>query len=372
MRRNEKHRNLRIKAAVTTLLAAVMLLGGMPWTVSATASKELSYTKSIEAKGDDKDDKYTLSLNVSDVESVTSNKVDIVMVIDTSDSMNKDMGGEITSNVANTRIEIAKKAVTEQGGFADIIAGSDRLDANIAVVTFDSNVRISADWQSLNNASEAESFKDDIRKNITADGGTLTQGGIREANRLLGSSREDAKKIVVLISDGRPTYCYSRADDALARVVELPPALINRNSYYYLEKNRNEYNDLMQAYGFDHDRYMRHKNYLTGGFMQVVEYEDFGRDDMIVGAGNTPAYSLTVDETFLDMMNRVNNNSYHPPVVELPKTPSGADDLFHAPYLEDYLKNPDIWNMYIPRDKDASGNYYLIGGTETDISRTSL
>ena len=118
----------------------------------------------------------------------TAKTSDVVLVIDRSRSMR-----------SNSRMRQAKEAA-KQFVSALLPAGNDG-NTRIAIVSFASDVR--TDQALTNNASGLNHAIDDL----SADGGTFTQAGIKQAESILANSTADVKNIV-LLSDGEPTYSY--------------------------------------------------------------------------------------------------------------------------------------------------------------------
>lgn len=118
----------------------------------------------------------------------TAKTSDVVLVIDRSRSMR-----------SNSRMKQAKEAAKQ---FVSTLlpAGNDG-NTRIAIVSFASDVR--TDQALTNNASGLNNAIDDL----SADGGTFTQAGIKQAESILANSTADVKNIV-LLSDGEPTYSY--------------------------------------------------------------------------------------------------------------------------------------------------------------------
>ena len=118
----------------------------------------------------------------------TAKTSDVVLVIDRSRSMR-----------SNSRMRQAKEAAKQ---FVSTLlpAGNDG-NTRIAIVSFASDVR--TDQALTNNASGLNHAIDDL----SADGGTFTQAGIKQAESILANSTAYVKNIV-LLSDGEPTYSY--------------------------------------------------------------------------------------------------------------------------------------------------------------------
>lgn len=159
-------------------------------------------------------DNYTLTLDVSGKQGELT-PVDILLIVDKSNSMNDSAGGNKTrKDNVNSAINTLKEGLKEN-------APKD-VDINLGVVTFsaagagtnkirendlaydeedDSADAWSHGWESLNNFSWELSG---------CTGGTNWQAGIKEGNTLLSQSknREKSRKYVIFLTDGEPTYRY--------------------------------------------------------------------------------------------------------------------------------------------------------------------
>ena len=116
----------------------------------------------------------------------TKTSTDAVLVIDRSASMEDD------------RINSAQEAAKQ---FAEVVLGSGANKENrIAVVSYakkaTTNTGLSSDLETVKNAI-----------NFNADGGTNIQAGIKAARDILQSSRAD-NKVILVLSDGEPTYSF--------------------------------------------------------------------------------------------------------------------------------------------------------------------
>lgn len=110
---------------------------------------------------------------------------DVILVIDTSGSMND-----------NQRMAKAKEAAN---AFIDTLLPST--STRIGIVSFAYQPK---DVHALSN--NASSLKNAVA-GLSADGGTFTQAGVKQAEAMLANSDADYKHIV-LLSDGVPTYSY--------------------------------------------------------------------------------------------------------------------------------------------------------------------
>lgn len=135
------------------------------------------------------DGTYDITLNASGTigSDVKKAFVDIVLVVDTSGSMEG-------SNLTNT-----KKAINALVDVFD--AKKETVDTKYKLVTFSSSAKTKTDdW--VNGTSLKKAVK-----NLSADGGTNYDQGLSKAATAINSSnRENAKKIVIFLTDGKPTY----------------------------------------------------------------------------------------------------------------------------------------------------------------------
>lgn len=168
--------------------------------------KELSHEKYI-AKN--KDGTYNLTLNVSGAVGSESyaNKLDVLFVMDTSNSMKRGMNS--SSDQKNYTTNSSSRFYNQQKAVEDAVAklkSKKNVDAQFAVVSFDTEAGIETDWTNgtISYPTKVAKYND---SNEDA-GGTNYQAGLRKADELLKKGRADATKIVVFLSDGDPTFYY--------------------------------------------------------------------------------------------------------------------------------------------------------------------
>ena len=133
------------------------------------------------------DGTYDITLNASGTigSDVKKAFVDIVLVVDTSGSMK---GSNLTST---------KNAINALVDAFD--AKKETVDTKYKLVTFARTANTS-DWV------DGTNLKKEV-KNLSADGGTNYDQGLSQAATAINSSnRENAKKIVIFLTDGQPTY----------------------------------------------------------------------------------------------------------------------------------------------------------------------
>lgn len=133
------------------------------------------------------DGTYDITLNASGTigSDVKKAFVDIVLVVDTSGSMEGD-------NLTST-----KNAINALVDAFD--AKKETVDTKYKLVTFARTANTS-DWV------DGTNLKKEV-ENLSADGGTNYDQGLSQAATAINSSnRENAKKIVIFLTDGQPTY----------------------------------------------------------------------------------------------------------------------------------------------------------------------
>ena len=148
--------------------------------------KTLSHEKYIKRNSDGT---YDITLNASGTVGTHTDKalVDIVLVVDTSSSM-KD-----NDNIKNAQAAI-KKMVE---GFNK----KDTVDVRYRLVTFGTDAEIQTSWVDGNSVSNTVN-------NISIEDyqGTNYDKGFQKAKDALAGAREKAKKIVIFLTDGKPTF----------------------------------------------------------------------------------------------------------------------------------------------------------------------
>ena len=181
-----------------TLIVSLMPVGAMavedPTTDDDTYVKNgesvtrdgVTVSKTAERTGENEYE-ITLSVTVPDDVTVPGASADVVLVIDKSNSM---QGGNLTS---------AKNAATK---FAEaLLAGSVTADVRVAVVSY--NEYYTEECGLTDNRQEVKN----AITGIHTDGGTNIQAGIYCARTILEDS-DAVNKVIVLLSDGDPTYSY--------------------------------------------------------------------------------------------------------------------------------------------------------------------
>ncbi|OXX84989.1 hypothetical protein AVM15_01145 [Paraclostridium benzoelyticum] len=148
---------------------------------SAKVNENGTYNITLEAKGEG-------SIQ-------NSKKADIVLVIDSSGSMNDKID----------KVKTAAKNLSK-----NILNGSNNDQVRISVANFSYNYNFFQYYKPGASSEVQTNFTSNLNKinraiyNINPGGGTNTQDGIWRAQNLLESSRDEANKYVVFFSDGLP------------------------------------------------------------------------------------------------------------------------------------------------------------------------
>lgn len=125
-------------------------------------------------------------------------KTDIVLVMDTSGSMNFRMDKDKDARPGESRLDYAKTAANDLVN--SVVKNGN--DVRVAVVSFNKDAKTVVGYTS---------DKGELRRGINglgADDGTNWEAGLAAANGL--TARDGAKKYIVFLSDGEPTYRYEK------------------------------------------------------------------------------------------------------------------------------------------------------------------
>ena len=128
-------------------------------------------------------------------ESTTTNgKLDVILILDRSGSMSKGVNGE--NDHTKSRLDLVKEA---SDSFIDTIM-SENNNVKLGVVDYSKDVR---SHNMTTDKNKAQGYND----YLWAYDGTNIQEAIKKAQNLLNKQgRDDAKKIIILLTDGIPTY----------------------------------------------------------------------------------------------------------------------------------------------------------------------
>lgn len=154
------------------------------------AESKLSHEKYIKKNADGT---YDITLNATGSIGTQTNKakVDIVLVVDTSGSMSGD-------NLIDTKKAV--KALVDSFN-----KKSDTVDTKYKLVTFASGSSIKTP-----NWVDGNTLYNSYVRRLSAEGGTNYDRGLSNAATAIGTAESGAKKIVIFLTDGEPTYYGDR------------------------------------------------------------------------------------------------------------------------------------------------------------------
>lgn len=139
-------------------------------------------------------------LVVTDINTITSKE--IVLVLDTSGSMSTQDIPSVNSSGQTVNISRIQALKTAANNFIDKLATEQNV--KIGIATYSTNSNYDSNSITLTSSTQTSTLKGKIN-NLQASGGTNTGDGIRYALNMLNDGTT-AKKYVILMSDGEPTF----------------------------------------------------------------------------------------------------------------------------------------------------------------------
>ena len=236
------------KYLFTLLISISVFLIGVNYVNAESSAGEILLSKTASKKDLEKGRSADVTLTVNANGFSTVDKTDVVLVLDRSSSMNG-TPMENTKTAAKDLIEL-------------LITDKTKDNTRAAIVTYGSNLLTSYTSDSLTN--DVTTLKDTINSISSSinNEGTNVHAGLLKAEELLRSSGTDTQKIVILLSDGEPTY-YIGTD----------------NKIHGMGGSDNYENDYCEGY-YSHRRF----NYYNSGKCYVseddntvaMEYSNYG------------------------------------------------------------------------------------------------
>ena len=180
------------KYLFTLLISISVFLIGVNYVNAESSAGEILLSKTASKKDLEKGRSADVTLTVNANGFTTVDKTDVVLVLDRSSSMNG-TPMENTKTAAKDLIEL-------------LITDKTKAKTRAAIVTYGSDLLTSYTSNSLTN--DVTTLKDTINSIPSSKGGqgTNVHAGLIKAEELLSSSGTDTQKIVILLSDGEPTY----------------------------------------------------------------------------------------------------------------------------------------------------------------------
>jgi hypothetical protein len=158
---------------------------------NTVADQSLTHEKYVTLNSDGT---YDLSLTVCGAKGTETNpaKVDVLMILDRSNSMNDSLGTQ-------TRLQAVQTAATT---LITNLTSNTKIDVQYSIVSFAPTANVECDWTA--NATTAKNAVNGISIN---ESGTNYQSGIFKAKQQLNANgkRSNAQTIVIFLTDGEPT-----------------------------------------------------------------------------------------------------------------------------------------------------------------------
>lgn len=165
--------------------------GGSGDEPEASLSHEKYIKRNVDGTGT-----YDITLNASGTVGSKTNpaKVDVVLIVDTSGSMDDDEKLDTTKDAIESLVDVFN-------------AKGDSVDVRYKLVTFARYASIETnEWVDGNTLyDKVESLK--------AGGGTNYDQGFQKGKTAIDSARSDAKKVVIFLTDGQPTHYGTNASN---------------------------------------------------------------------------------------------------------------------------------------------------------------
>ena len=180
------------KYLFTLLISVSIFLVGVNYVNAEGTAGEILLTKTATKKDKEKGRSADVTLTVNANGFTTVDKTDVVLVLDRSTSMD------------GTSMKNTKKAANDLVNL--LITDKTKDNTRAAIVTYGSDLLTSYTSNSLTNNATALNNTINSIPNSMDDQGTNVHAGLIKAEELLKNSGDDTQKIVILLSDGEPTY----------------------------------------------------------------------------------------------------------------------------------------------------------------------
>ena len=292
--------------------------------------------KTVQAIDDGKSDFLTtLSAmsSTSDTTSLVSKPLDIVMVLDASGSMDESMGGKGSPK----RIDALKNAANH---FIDTIAEQNKnvKDASkqhqVAIVKFAGKKRdkvgndtyysegylynYSQTMQKLTACSggDVEGLKGTINS-IKPSGATRADNGMELAKGIT-SEREDAQKVVVFFTDGKPTSRSDFSSTVANNAITAAKAMKDEGATVYtigIFAGANPSDDPMSRKTSDENKFM---HAMSSNYPKATSYTSSKLGDRVAGADyyKSATNAAELDQVFKDISSAITSGKGFPTKVE--------------------------------------------------------
>ena len=279
---------------------------------------------------------YTLNLDVTGAEGV-ANGVDVLFVIDTSGSMGSGRGSTYTNLLPTVKNLL--NGTNGTTGIVDQILNANAKNA-VAYVSFAGvDETKTTDWYTAKNSI---TFKNKVNK-LKAEGGTNWTYAMQKADTVLTKRTNNNKKVVIFLSDGRPTYSIKNGR-------EYGHGNATDEAYYTeainAVKNSSKLKNVNQFYSV----------YLTEGTQSGMETFHKGINNTVKGAAIVDGSGDKLGSALSGIINQV---------IPTYKDVEITDTL--SDYVEFTGPNPEITVKMV----DANGNETSLSSSDYSFTTTN-
>ena len=200
----------------------------------------------------------------SDEDSTTKmHTLDVVLAIDTSNSMNEKVG-EIK------RLDTAKKAAVS---FVNGLILDGKTNVRVSVIGYGAHA-----YEVIGLSNKKADIVNAINS-LTITGGTYTQDALKMSDSILSKSQADQKRIV-LLSDGVPTYGYDGKNSGFDNAIETDNNITHPSYKIYHRKvtqkeipvvggfGKEEYGNFIEGYNVN-------KEWVSGGWFKRYRFQNY-------------------------------------------------------------------------------------------------
>lgn len=308
--------------------------------------------------------KYTLNLNVVGKDTreshETTEKIEVVLVLDTSGSMNYCMdGSQRGCNKSNPkRLTALKEAATS---FIDATETT-----NDTIQDKDSKVRIAIAQFGQNSGvvssltSDTAALKSSVNR-LSANGATPADKGMTAAQTALRQARPGAKKIVIFFADGVPTTQSAFSTRVANNAVQTALAMKSAGTLIYSIGIFEGANPEQQSFGNrENDQANQFMHAVSSNYPNATAYD---KANWVTG-GNLGYYKATnsaddLTKIFDDIQKEITTGSAYSGV-------SIVDELSEYAQVDGV-----VWNMASMRNFGGATYYRVTGGVTLNVTNLS-
>lgn len=308
--------------------------------------------------------KYTLNLNVVGKDTreshETTEKIEVVLVLDTSGSMNYCMdGSQRKCNKSNPkRLTALKEAATS---FIDATETT-----NDTIQDKDSKVRIAIAQFGQNSGvvssltSDTAALKSSVNR-LSANGATPADKGMTAAQTALRQARPGAKKIVIFFADGVPTTQSAFSTRVANNAVQTALAMKSAGTLIYSIGIFEGANPEQQSFGNrENDQANQFMHAVSSNYPNATAYDKANWGT----GGNLGYYKATnsaddLTKIFDDIQKEITTGSAYSGV-------SIVDELSEYAQVDGV-----VWNMASMRNFGGATYYRVTGGVTLNVTNLS-